>query len=114
MTHPAGVAFFPVTPFDEESNVDEERLRQHVSSTVERGDFSSVVPLGSVGEFPYLTAAERRRVVDRVGNEGDGGLPQPSGGGRAGGSTTWPTPRLTTVSPSFRARQRSRRAKPSR
>ncbi len=75
MSDPTGVAFFPVTTFDEDGELDERQLRDHVSSTVERAEFSCVIPLGSVGEFAYLTLAERKRVIEVVVDEVSDDIP---------------------------------------
>jgi 4-hydroxy-tetrahydrodipicolinate synthase len=64
MSTTGGVAFFPVTTFDEDGAIHEQRFREHVASTVRRAGFSHVIPLGSVGEFAYLSPEERKRVVE--------------------------------------------------
>lgn len=64
MAPTGGVAFFPVTTFDDGGDLDEGRFCDHVRSTVARADFSHVIPLGSVGEFASLSTAERKRVVE--------------------------------------------------
>jgi len=56
-----------VTPFDEDGNVDHDRLRRCVAWVENRGvDF--LVPCGSTSEAELLTAGERRRVVETVVN----------------------------------------------
>jgi len=64
MSPTEGVAFFPVTTFDADGELDGDRFRDHVSATVSRADFSCVIPLGSVGEFAYLSTAERKRIIE--------------------------------------------------
>lgn len=70
-----GVAFFPVTTFDGDGEFDERRFRDHVSSTVQRAEFSCVIPLGSVGEFAYLSLKERKRVIEIVIDAVDDDVP---------------------------------------
>ncbi|MFB6175611.1 MAG: dihydrodipicolinate synthase family protein [Halobaculum sp.] len=59
-----------VTPFDEDGNVDESRLRELVSWIESRGvDF--LVPCGSNSEAELMTAEERARVTELVAEESD-------------------------------------------
>lgn len=71
---PRGVGYFPVTPFDDDE-VDLELMADRVLEMTERGDFGVVFPLGSVGEFAYLTTAERKRVAETVIEANDGTAP---------------------------------------
>lgn len=54
-----------VTPFDEEGDVDYERLRELVD-WVEARDVDFIVPCGSNSEAELMTAGERKRVVETV------------------------------------------------
>jgi dihydrodipicolinate synthase/N-acetylneuraminate lyase len=58
-----GILAALVTPMDEGGRVDEARLAALVKRVVS-GGVSGVVPCGSTGEFPYMTAAERRRATE--------------------------------------------------
>jgi 4-hydroxy-tetrahydrodipicolinate synthase len=54
-----------VTPFDEDGDVDHDRLRECVAWVENRGvDF--LVPCGSTSEAELMTADERRRVIETV------------------------------------------------
>ncbi len=64
MTTPTfdGVLFFPVTPFDERGEVDEDLLQEHVSSGVRAGA-GGVFPACGTGEFHALSAREAASVT---------------------------------------------------
>ena len=63
--HLSGVGPPLVTPFDEDGDVDHDRLRELVAWVETRGvDF--LVPCGSTSEAELLTAGERARVVETV------------------------------------------------
>jgi len=63
--HLSGIGPPLVTPFDEDGDVDHDRLRELVGWVEERGvDF--LVPCGSTSEAELLTARERARVVETV------------------------------------------------
>lgn len=74
-TEISGVGYFPVTPFDSDDEVDIGVLRDRVRETTERGEFGAVFPLGSVGEFAYLTTGERKRVAEAAIEAADGSAP---------------------------------------
>ena len=57
-----------VTAFDAEESVDYEATAAHARFVVDHG-CHGIVPLGTNGEFPLLTAEERRGVVKAVANE---------------------------------------------
>ncbi len=59
-----------VTAFNEDESVDYEATAAHARFVVDRG-CHGVVTLGTNGEFPLLTAEERRGVVDAVTDEID-------------------------------------------
>jgi 4-hydroxy-tetrahydrodipicolinate synthase/2-dehydro-3-deoxy-phosphogluconate/2-dehydro-3-deoxy-6-phosphogalactonate aldolase len=54
-----------VTAFDDDGDLDEAATAAH-ARFVEAGGVHGVFPLGTNGEFPLLSAAERRRVVETV------------------------------------------------
>jgi 4-hydroxy-tetrahydrodipicolinate synthase len=60
-----GVVPPTVTAFDEDESVDYEATAAHAAFVVEHG-CHGVFPLGTNGEFPLLTAEERRGVVEAV------------------------------------------------
>lgn len=63
-----GIAPPLVTPFDEDGDVDHERLRELVVWVEDRGvDF--IAPCGSNSEAELMTAAEREAVVETVADE---------------------------------------------
>lgn len=69
-----------VTPFDQESRVDEQALRALVEWQIERGvDF--LVPCGSTGEAATLSSEEHIRVVSVVVEQAAGRLPIVAGAG---------------------------------
>ena len=57
-----------VTAFDRDESVDYEATAAHARFVVDNG-CHGVVPLGTNGEFPLLTAGERRGVVEAVAGE---------------------------------------------
>jgi 4-hydroxy-tetrahydrodipicolinate synthase/4-hydroxy-2-oxoglutarate aldolase len=70
-----------VTPFDEEGEVDEQRLRE-VANWVQDGGMDFVVPCGSNSEAELMSVEERARVVEVVADETD--LPVLAGTGHPG------------------------------
>jgi 4-hydroxy-tetrahydrodipicolinate synthase len=59
-----GVIAFPVTPMDDRGEqVDLRRFEELLGWLVQHG-VEAVVPMGSTGEYPYLTDAERQRLID--------------------------------------------------
>ncbi|MFC6724473.1 dihydrodipicolinate synthase family protein [Halobium palmae] len=79
MSAPTGVAFFPVTVFDRRGEFDEARYKAHIQSTLQQAPFSCVIPLGSVGEFAYLSTDERKDVVEATIDAVDGSVPVVAG-----------------------------------
>ncbi len=67
-----------VTPFDKEENVDEEAYRNLIRHVLPHVD--GLVPCGTTGEFPYLTRAEQKRLVE-IAVEEAGGKPVIAGTG---------------------------------
>jgi 4-hydroxy-tetrahydrodipicolinate synthase len=67
-----GVLFYPITPFDETGDLDEDRFRRLLTRVADEAAIGGVTPLGSTGEFPYLSIEERKRAtevaIDAVGD----------------------------------------------
>ncbi|SMG53697.1 4-hydroxy-tetrahydrodipicolinate synthase [Paraburkholderia susongensis] len=57
-----GVIVATTTPFDATGALDGQSLQRHVDYLIERGA-TGLAPLGGTGEYPALSAAERREVV---------------------------------------------------
>ena len=55
-----GLSAFPITPADEQGQVDTDGLRVLLKRLVD-ARVGSIGLLGSTGTYPYLTRAERRR-----------------------------------------------------
>ncbi len=68
---PEGIIPALVTPFEKDNEVHEEALRNLVNFVVEKG-VNGVVPVGTTGEFVYLSEEERRKVVEIVIDEVSG------------------------------------------
>jgi 4-hydroxy-tetrahydrodipicolinate synthase len=69
-----------VTPFTASSQVDEAAVRRLARRQIE-GGVHFLVPCGTTGEAPTLSAAERRRVVEIVADEARGKVPVLAGAG---------------------------------
>jgi len=69
-----------VTPFAPNGSVDESALRRLVRRQI-AGGIHFLVPCGTTGESPTLTAAERRRIVEIVVEEAAGRVPVLAGAG---------------------------------
>ena len=69
-----------VTPFRQDQSLDEEALRRLVHRQIEAG-IHFLVPCGTTGETPTLSAAERRRVVELVLDAAAGKVPVMAGAG---------------------------------
>ncbi len=69
-----------VTPFTADNRLDEAALRRLVKRQIAAG-IHFLVPCGTTGENPTLSAAERRRVVEIVVEEADGRTPVLAGAG---------------------------------
>ncbi|MFQ5758877.1 MAG: 4-hydroxy-tetrahydrodipicolinate synthase [Candidatus Bathyarchaeia archaeon] len=84
MFKPSGILPALVTPFTKDGKeVDEEQLRKLVNNCIKLG-VSGVVPCGTTGEFVNLSVDERRRVIDVVVDEVDGGVAVVAGTGASG------------------------------
>ena len=68
-----------VTPF-RNGQVDEARLRDHVTFQIEQG-INGLVPCGTTGESPTLSHEEHQRVVELVVKTADGRVPVIAGAG---------------------------------
>jgi 4-hydroxy-tetrahydrodipicolinate synthase len=69
-----------VTPFRQDSSLDEATLRKLVRRQIAAG-INFLVPCGTTGESPTLTRAEHLRVVEITLEEADGKVPVLAGGG---------------------------------
>jgi 4-hydroxy-tetrahydrodipicolinate synthase len=69
-----------VTPFTSAGAVDEAAVRRLAKRQIDAG-VHFLVPCGTTGEAPTLTAAERRRVVEVVADEAKGRVPVLAGAG---------------------------------
>jgi 4-hydroxy-tetrahydrodipicolinate synthase len=69
-----------VTPFREDSSLDERTLRSLVKRQIEQG-INFLVPCGTSGESPTLTRAEHLRVVEITLEEAKGRVPVLAGAG---------------------------------
>jgi 4-hydroxy-tetrahydrodipicolinate synthase len=69
-----------VTPFDSSGAVDEAAVRRLAHRQIDAG-IHFLVPCGTTGETPTLSAAERRRVVELVVEEAAGKVPVLAGAG---------------------------------
>jgi 4-hydroxy-tetrahydrodipicolinate synthase len=70
-----GVFAVSVTPFDEQGQIDEGGLRRHVRWLLDEGGVHGVIPVGSTGEFAFLSEAERKRVMRIALTEVNGRAP---------------------------------------
>ncbi|OUS92433.1 5-dehydro-4-deoxyglucarate dehydratase [Rhodococcus sp. NCIMB 12038] len=77
-----GVLFFPVTPFDDNGDVDLPALTRHIESGVAAGPGGVFAACGT-GEFHALSAAEFRTVVETVVAATGGRVPVFAGAGGA-------------------------------
>jgi 4-hydroxy-2-oxoglutarate aldolase len=68
---PAGLYPPLVTPFDADGELDERALRRNVSA-YGAAPLAGYVVLGTTGEFPHLTTAEKERVIAAVVEEAAG------------------------------------------
>jgi len=69
-----------VTPFKNETEINEEALRHLVNFVIE-GGVTGVVPVGTTGEFVYMSEEERKRVLAIVVDEVNGRVPVIAGTG---------------------------------
>src|SRR2546423_13293348 len=69
-----------VTPFKQDSSLDESTLRKLVRRQIDAG-INFLVPCGTTGESPTLTRAEHLRVVEITLEEAKGKVPVLAGAG---------------------------------
>lgn len=74
----AGVFPYLVSPIDEQGKVKEEVLKNLVNYLIEKG-VHGLTPLGSTGEFAYLTWLQRQRIVEVVVEANAGRVPVVAG-----------------------------------
>jgi len=84
-----------VTPFDGRDRLDEATYRRLIRRLLP--DVDGVVPAGTTGEFSYMTAEERMRVIEIAVEEANGRVPVVAG---TGASSTQETVRLTEMAKS--------------
>lgn len=77
---PEGIIPALVTPFKKDNKVNEEALKNLVNFVVEKG-VNGVMPVGTTGEFVYLSEKERRKIVEIVVDEVTGRVPVIAGTG---------------------------------
>lgn len=70
----AGVYPYLVSPIDSEGEVKEEVLRRLVEHLIQKG-VHGLTPLGSTGEFAYLTWPQRKKIVEVVIEAAGGRVP---------------------------------------
>jgi len=69
---PFSPGVFPalVTPFDQDEGVDESAFRSLIRHVID--DVDGLVPCGTTGEFPYLSAEEQKRLIEIAVEESQG------------------------------------------
>ncbi|MEO8379076.1 MAG: 4-hydroxy-tetrahydrodipicolinate synthase [Acidobacteriota bacterium] len=75
-----GVGTALITPFREDGSLDEDALAKFVDWQITEG-INFLVPCGTTGENPALTAAEHRRVVELTVRTANGRVPVLAGAG---------------------------------
>jgi 4-hydroxy-tetrahydrodipicolinate synthase len=75
-----GVGTALITPFTKSGALDEPAIKRLAKRQIERG-IHFLVPCGTTGETPTLSAAERRRVVELVLEAANGEVPVMAGAG---------------------------------
>jgi len=91
MFQPKGVYTALVTPYTKNNEVNEKVLRELINFLIEKG-VSGLVPVGTTGEFVYLSEEERKRIIEIVVDEVNGRVPVIAG---TGASSTLSALRLT-------------------
>lgn len=69
-----GVIVPPVTPFDEQGDIDKAAIKRLVDFLIERG-IHGLFPGGTTGEGPLLSISERRQLAEAFVEAADGRLP---------------------------------------
>jgi 4-hydroxy-tetrahydrodipicolinate synthase len=77
---PKGVNVALVTPFTRNNEINEKVLRELINFLIEKG-VSGIVPVGTTGEFIYLTEEEREKVLEITVDEANGKVPVIAGTG---------------------------------
>ncbi len=77
---PTGTFTALVTPFKQDGSVDEEAFRRLIRRNLEQG-VDGLVPCGTTGETPTLSADEVARVISIAVEEADGQVPVIAGSG---------------------------------
>jgi 4-hydroxy-tetrahydrodipicolinate synthase len=77
----SGIHIPIVTPFRDDSSIDEDGLRRLVDYLIEVQKADSLVPCGTTGESPTLTHAEHNRVIEIVLEAAAGRVPVIAGTG---------------------------------
>ncbi|WP_165421050.1 dihydrodipicolinate synthase family protein [Bradyrhizobium sp. Leo170] len=70
-----GVLAFPVTPFDESGERIDLRSYERLLNHVIEGGVHAVIPLGSTGEFAYLSTPERQQLAEATVSITKGRIP---------------------------------------
>lgn len=70
-----GVYAVPCTAFSEDGQVDERAMRRHLRFILDEGGVHGIIPLGSTGEFAFLSEEERKMVVSITLSEVAGAVP---------------------------------------
>lgn len=84
---PEGIMPAMVTPFNKDETINEEQVRYLVNYLIKQG-VSSLVPVGTSGEFVNMTFEERSRVIEIVVDEANGRVPVIAGTGASGTKIT--------------------------
>ncbi|HEY7491656.1 MAG TPA: 4-hydroxy-tetrahydrodipicolinate synthase [Candidatus Tectomicrobia bacterium] len=77
----SGIHIPIITPFKDDSSIDEDGLRRLVDYLIEEQKADSLVPCGTTGESPTLSHAEHERVIDIVIKAAAGRVPVIAGTG---------------------------------
>ncbi|HID15321.1 MAG TPA: 4-hydroxy-tetrahydrodipicolinate synthase, partial [Candidatus Atribacteria bacterium] len=72
-----------ITPFKKDDEIDEEKLKELLDFLIEKG-VHGVVPVGTTGEFMYMTEKEKRKVYEIVVDHVNGKIPVIAGTGASG------------------------------
>ncbi|MCK4925847.1 dihydrodipicolinate synthase family protein [Candidatus Aerophobetes bacterium] len=78
-----GVIVPIVSPLKEDESIDEEGVEQLVNYSIDNG-VTAILVLGTTGEFPVLTSANRRRIIELTLNKVNGRVPVLVGTGSTG------------------------------
>lgn len=73
-----GVIAAVATPFDDADAIDEKALRMQLDRILENGAHG-LMPVGGTGEFPHLSRAEKRKVIEIAARAARGKVPTIAG-----------------------------------